>query len=161
MKKSLLIAAVLTFGAGQALAGAHFFSADASVNSNGALVVSFDEAGVANATVVESLTAQGSAVYACINRGGKNPSASNKTAVSGAVRADNTFSATKNGRVRGTLEAGPPDEGNFACPSGQDLIVACVRYTDVLLSDLTNGVSIVPTGTFSRNVMSIPGSCPN
>ena len=130
-------------------------------NSNGALVVSFDDAGVANATVTESLTAQGSAVYACINHGGKNPSASNKTSVAGAVRADNTFSATKNGRVKGTLEAGPPDEGSFSCPSGQDLIVACVRYTDVLLSDLTNGVSIVPTGTFSRNFLSIPGSCPN
>jgi len=37
MKKSLLIAAMLTFASGQALAAAHFFSADASVNSNGAL----------------------------------------------------------------------------------------------------------------------------
>lgn len=161
MKKTLLIAAMLTFGAGQALAAAHFFSADASVNSNGALVVSFDEAGVGNATVLESLTAQGTAVYACINHGGKNPSASNKTTVTGAVRADGTFPATKNGRVKGSLEAGPPDEGTFSCPSGQDLIIACVRYTDVLLTDLTNSVSIVPTGTFARNFFSIPGSCPN
>jgi hypothetical protein len=69
--------------------------------------------------------------------------------------------ATKNGRVRGSLEAGPPDEGNFSCPSGQELVLACVRYTDVLLTDLTNGVSIVPTGTFSRSFVSIPGSCPN
>jgi hypothetical protein len=161
MKKTLLMAAMLTMGGGQALAGAHFFSADASVNSNGALVVSFDEAGVGNATVLESLTGQGAAVYACINHGGKNPSASNKTNVTGAVRADGTFPATKNGRVRGTLEAGPPDEGNFSCPSGQDLVVACVRYSDVLLTDLTNGVSIVPTGTFSRSFVTIPGSCPN
>lgn len=51
--------------------------------------------------------------------------------------------------MRLRIRSGPPDEGSFTCPSGQDL------------SDLTNGVSIVPTGTFSRNFLSIPGSCPN
>src|SRR5262245_63475140 len=60
----------LAFGAATASAtsGAHFFSATGSVADNGALQVSWDEAGVGNATVNYILSSDASATYACINR---------------------------------------------------------------------------------------------
>lgn len=160
--KKLLISSALAIIVGSALAqtqGAHFFSATAAVNDNGALVVTFDEGGVGNATVNEKLTAESQAIYACINGGGNHPKATNKTTVNGPVAAGGEFPRTKNGRVKGSLEGGPPDEGNFSCPSGQDMVLACVKYTNVVLTDTTNGVSITPTGTFSRSFYDIAG-CP-
>ncbi|GAB2484582.1 hypothetical protein GCM10027082_39470 [Comamonas humi] len=161
MKQSWILAAALVCGVGQAYAGPHFVDADASVNSNGMLSVSFDEAGLGNASVLESLSADTEAVYACINGGGKHPKASNKTAVSGEVLADVPFNVTKNGRVRGSIQAGPPSEGDLTCPGGQELMLACVKYVNVLLTDTTNNISIVPDGTFSRSFLAIPDYCPN
>ena len=45
------------------------------------------------------LTADSTATYVCVSRGGANPSAQNKTTVSGPVSATSTFSSGKNGQV--------------------------------------------------------------
>ena len=151
MRKMLLATAFAAVFAGSALAvGAHFLSAEASVNNAGALVVSFDEAGLGNGNVNYTLSANGAAVYACFNKGGKHPSATNKLASSALEVAEVTLKA-KNGRVQGSLSAGPPASGTFAGPSGQDLVLACVKYTNVVLTDTTNGVTPDEiTGTFAR-----------
>jgi len=132
----------LAFGAGTASAtsGAHFFSATASVADNGALVVIFDEAGVGQQTVDLTLNANGTATYACINGGGNHPKASNKQTVSGPVSGSGTFAPTKNGRVTGSLSAGPP-ASTLTCPSGQTFVLACVSYTGITITDTTNGVT--------------------
>jgi hypothetical protein len=160
-KALLFLTAAATLGfmaqAASATSGAHFFSATASVNNSGALVVSFDEAGVGQQTVDESLSANGSALYACINGGGNHPKAANKQLSNGPISASGTFAPTKNGRVTGSLSGGPPGS-TLTCPSGQTFVLACVKYTDIVLTDTTNGVT-ADIGDVSRTFVQIDG-CP-
>jgi hypothetical protein len=121
--------------------GAHFMSATSSVNNNGALVVSWDEAGLGNENVTYTLTADATAIYACINGGGNHPKAANKETTQGQVSTGGSFQA-KNGRVQASLTAGPlAVPSNFSCPSGQTLALAKVTYSNIVLTDTTNGVS--------------------
>jgi hypothetical protein len=147
-KSSLAIVAVLAAVVGLALAavataatsGAHFFSATGSVNDSGALVVAWDEAGVGQDQVNYTLAANATATYACINGGGNHPKAANKETKQGQVNSGGTFTPD-NGRVQGSLTAGPLSAGSFTCPSGQQLVLACVTYTNIVLTDTTNNVS--------------------
>jgi hypothetical protein len=123
-----------------ALAAPHFQSATSSVDNDGALVVSFDERGLGNLNIDFTLTADATAVYACINRGGKNPEAANKQTVAGQVTTGGSFEA-KNGRIIASLETGPLSAGDFSCPGGQRLVLASVSYTNIVLTDTTNNVS--------------------
>jgi hypothetical protein len=123
--------------------GAHFFSATASVNDGGALVVNWDETGLGNENIDYTLTADSTAVYACINNGGNHPKASNKESVNGAVSTGGSFQA-KNGRVRASLTAGPLTDPSFTCPSGQTRILARVTYSNIVLTDTTNNVTANP-----------------
>lgn len=133
-----LLSVLLTASA--ALAAPHFASATSSVNSDGALAVSFDERGLGNENIDYELSADATALYACINRGGKNPSAANKQSFEGAVSEDASFEA-KNGRVIASMTAGPLPAPEFTCPSGQRRVLATVSYTNIVLTDLTNDVS--------------------
>ena len=135
---SLMLVAV---SAAVALAAApKFHSATSSVANNGALVVSFDERGLGNGNIDYTLTADATATYACINGGGKNPSAANKQDVNGEVTGGGSFES-KNGRVSASLSAGPISAGSFSCPNGQRLVLADVSYSNIVLTDTTNGVS--------------------
>jgi hypothetical protein len=123
--------------------GAHFFSATASVNDAGALVVSWDEAGLGNENINYTLTADSTATYACINNGGNHPKAANKETVAGSVSTGGSFQA-KNGRVQASLTAGPLQDPTFTCPSGQTRILAKVTYTNIVLTDTSNNVTANP-----------------
>lgn len=143
--KSVLIAviafvAALVMASPASAVAAKFHSVDSSVSNSGALVVSFDERGVGNGDIDYTLTADASAVYACINGGGKHPQAANKETVNGDVSTGGTF-ASKNGRVQASLSAGPIDAGGFSCPGGQRLVLASVSYWNIVLTDTTNGTS--------------------
>lgn len=140
-----LLAAVFAIAAlvfaGTALADApKFHSASSSVNNAGALVVSFDERGLGNENIDYTLTADASAVYACINGGGRHPQAANKETVNAEVSANGSFEP-RNGRVVASLSTGPPSAGSFSCPPGQRLVFASVSYTNIVLTDTTNNVS--------------------
>ena len=138
---AVIVVAMMVLGVPQALGAApKFHSADSSVSNDGALLVSFDERGLGNENVDYTLSAQADATYACINRGGKNPSAANKQSVVSPVTGGASFEP-KNGRATGTISAGPPGPGSFSCPGGQRLVLADVTYTDIVLTDTTNGVS--------------------
>lgn len=155
--KNLILPAVLLVAGNCAFAqAANFFSAEASVGNTGALTVSWDERGLGNNNVSYQLTGNGTAVYACINNGSKHPQATNKTG-SDPIFAEKTDVKPKNGRIVDSLTTEPPGPGTLTCPSGQDLKLACVRYTDLLLTDTTNNTSIVPTGTTSRTFISTRG----
>ena len=134
------VLAGLSVAATAVAAAPKFHAVSSSVNNAGALVVNFDERGLGNTNVDYTLTADATATYACINRGGKNPSAANKRDVNGEVSAAGTFEV-KNGRVIASLQAGPISAGDFSCPSGQRLVLAGVSYTNIVLTDTTNGVS--------------------
>ena len=111
-----------------------------SVDDSGALVVNFDERGVGNDNIDYTLTADATALYACINGGGKNPSAANKQSFDGSVSTGGSFES-KNGRVQASLTAGPLQAPEFTCPNGQRRVLAAVTYTNIVLTDTTNGTS--------------------
>jgi hypothetical protein len=135
-------AAALAVGAYTAFAteGAHFMSSSSSVNDDGALVVNWDEAGLGNGNIDYTLTADATALYACINNGGHNPKASNKQSFQGSVSSGGSFQS-RNGRVRASLTAGPLTEPAFQCPSGQTRVLAQATYTNIVLTDTTNDVT--------------------
>lgn len=140
-------AALLGLTAGVALAvppqtsGAHFMSASGSVDSSGALVVEFDEAGVGTSAIDYTLTADAEADYACINGGAKHPKAANKESFNDEVSGGGTFEP-KHGRATGSVSAGPISAGSFECPSGQQLVLASVSYTNIVLTDTQNDDSV-------------------
>ena len=137
---AVLTALTLTVSSAFGVA-AKFHASSGSVNGDGALVVTWDERGVGSGDIAYTLTADATALYACINGGGKNPSAANKQAFDGSVSAAGSF-ASKNGRVQGTLISGPLQAPSFTCPNGQRRVLAAVSYTNIVLTDTTNGSSV-------------------
>jgi hypothetical protein len=135
--------AALTFWtvAASATSGAHFFSATGSVNNDGALAVSWDEAGVGQQQINYVLTADSTVSYACINGGSNHPKAANKATFAGPLTSPSVGFLPQNGRVVGSISVGPLSAGSFSCPSGQRLVLAAVSYTNILLTDTTNNVS--------------------
>jgi hypothetical protein len=108
----VLAALVLTVGFGATVAWAanlQFNQQSATINNDGDLVCSFKITGLGdNGTAEVVCTADASATYGCINRGGKNPSAANKQTDEGPVSGSGEFSSGKNGNVTGSLTAEPP-----------------------------------------------------
>lgn len=140
----------------------HFINASGKLNNDGSLTVSFKEAGLgSNQNINYTLTADATATYVCVNRGGKNPSAANKTSVSGPVAAAGTFNSGKNGQISASLTVQPPSAGSFSCPSGQSLQLAQVSYTNVVLKDTTNNVIAPIPGTFASGCLlpNVQGAC--
>ena len=109
--------AVFAFATPASAAAPKFHSATSSVNNAGALVVDFDERGLGNENVDYTVTADATAVYACLNRGGNHPEAANKETINAEVSAAGSFEP-KNGRVVASLTAGPPSAGGSAARPG-------------------------------------------
>jgi hypothetical protein len=131
----------------------HFVSASAKL-SGANLIVSWKEAGLGDNQLINyTAAADATATYVCVNNGGGNPSASNKTTVSGPVSASGTFNSGKNGNVTASLTLsppGPPPPSEFSCPPGQTgPTLAQVSYTNVSITDNTNGITEPIPGTFS------------
>ena len=140
---ALALLGLSTQGALASTSGAHFFSATSAVNNDGALVVSWDEAGLGNENIDYTLTADATAIYACINNGGHHPKAANKESVNGSVSTGGSFQA-RNGRVKASLTTGPLTDPSFTCPSGQTRILAKVTYSNIVLTDTSNDVTANP-----------------
>jgi hypothetical protein len=110
-------------------------------------VVSFKEAGLGNNQLITyEASAFGTAEYVCVNNGGQCPDAANKQQVQGPVTAVGTFSSGQNGQVVASLTLQPPPAPPF-CPGGQTQVLANVTYSNIQLTDMTNGVtaSAVPS----------------
>jgi hypothetical protein len=165
--KRLLLAVTLALGFTVAVAtpalavSPHFISANAQLSGTN-LVVNFKEAGLGTNQLITYVAGADSTVtYVCVNKGGANPSASNKTTISGPVSATGTFSSGKNGNVVASLTLNPPGPGGFSCPKGQSLEIAQVTYTNVSITDTTNGVTEPIAGTFSTGCLlpNVRGAC--
>ena len=120
---ALLVSAFVVTALPASAVAAKFFDTSASVNNNGSLTVNFDERGLGNGNIDYTLTADVDATYACINGGGKNPSAANKRTISSEVSTSGSFQS-KNGRVVASLTTSAPTAGDFTCPPGQRLVLA-------------------------------------
>jgi hypothetical protein len=119
---------------------------------HGGLLVQFQEVGVPGSNTVTNylVTADCSATYACLNNGGNTPSATNKQGVQGPVSAAATFTSDGNGKVIGAIGVPPLNAPNgFTCVPGQSVVLADVSYTNVVITDTTNGVSATIPGTFT------------
>lgn len=117
----------------------HFIYADNSINSAGALKVSFKDAGLgtgSTAIVITVRVTTATAVYQCFNNGGNHPKAGNKETVSSGLATSGTFPVS-HGQTTGSLTVGPPSQGSFSCPSGQSLYLQSVRYSGTYVSDAT------------------------
>lgn len=141
----------------------HFISVSGNLSGSN-LIVSWKESGLGNNLLISYTTnADATAVFVCVNGGNKNPSAANKTTVSGPVSATGSFSSGKNGTISASLTLNPPGPGSFSCPSGQRLEVASVTYSNVTLTDTTTPVGpvTVGTGTFSTGCLlpNVKGAC--
>jgi hypothetical protein len=119
----------------------HFLYANASVSSStGALRVDFKDAGLGTgvSSIAITLTVDtATATYQCWNNGGQHPRAGNKETVSHSLTVTGNF-AVRHGQTTAFLTTGPPDQGNFSCPSGQTLyLVDDVSYSGITVCDET------------------------
>jgi len=162
LKVTVLTWAVVLMTATAAFAqNPHFIRASARLSGTN-LVVSWKEAGLGNNQLITYVaSADATATYVCVNRGGANPSAQNKTTVSGPVSATGTFSSGQNGQITQSLTILPPGPGSFTCPPGQSRELAQVTYTNVVITDTTNDVSASIPGTFSTGCLlpNVRGAC--
>lgn len=132
----------LALVAATAVAGnAHFVRGPNASLGSPELDISWKEAGLGDTVSVDYLaTADATARYQCVNRGGKCPAASNKEEVFDQVSAPGTFSSGKNGTINGQITLQPP-VGPLVCPGNQVKVLTAASYANIALADLTNGVS--------------------
>ena len=149
----VLMFAAMTGTASAASGNPHFIKNATSANLSGAnLTVSFKEAGLSSGAVeTVTVSATATTTYECVNGGGKNPSASNKTTTQTDVSASGTFTADKNGNLVGSETLSPPTASSlgFSCPSGQTVTFVSVSYSNVMVTDSTSGASISVPGTYT------------
>ena|SRR5215475_14219123 len=158
MKKlSILICTMLaltSFMAINALADSpHFIRCSAAgVNPDGTLNATFKIAGLgANQTIIVTASADGTAVYGCLNGGQNCPNAANKSTVSGPVSASGAFTSGKNGQITGSLTISPPANTTLDCPNGQDLVLVSASFTNVSVSAPGAEACETSPATFSAN----------
>ena len=106
------------------------------------VIVSWIEVGLGNpdGSVNYVATATAAARYQCVNRGGNCPAASNKEDVLANVSVGGTFGIDKNGRISNILII-PAPPGTLQCPGNQVVGVVSAVFTNITLTDTTNGVS--------------------
>jgi hypothetical protein len=138
-----------------ALAGgsAHFIKSATSASLSGQnLVCQFKEAGLSSgSTETVSCDANELVTYECVNGGGKNPSASNKRAISSSASRSGSFPVDQNGNLTGSLTLAPKSAADlgFSCPGGQTVTLVSVSYSDVQVVDQTSGASASLPGAFT------------
>jgi hypothetical protein len=141
-----------SFKAGNPGTGASTWDfANVSVNSSGALVISFKVHGVGNNDVTFSLSGTARTVYGCINGGSNHPKAANKEGTTTAFSTQFTFDPT-NGGIE-TSATFPVPGTTLQCPSGQSLFLISVRYFGLSFTNSTAGevatLSTTDTGVIS------------
>ena len=90
-----------------------------------------------------SCTATSTAVYQCINNGGKNPAAGNKHTSTGETGTEETI-PVHNGRAQGDITVNPAGPVTFTCPGGQTLFLVSACYTDISLT--VGGATVTDAG---------------
>ena len=149
---TLVLVGVLAFGAATASAAANFKSSSFSVNNQGQLVCSYDVSGLGNvSSTTGTCSGTNTAVYQCINNGGKNPAAGNKTTVTGNTSTSEQV-PVHNGRAMGSLTVDPVGPGGFTCPGGQTLYLVSSCYTNVSM-DIGGATTSEPGSVCSGPIM--------
>lgn len=138
--RTLVLAAILVVPGIAIAAGPHFVNSSFGVALDGDGVCVWKEAGLGNSTLISyTCTADFSAQWGCVNKGGKHPQAANKEGVSGWVSESGQFSSGQNGQISGTLTFEPQDS-SLNCPGNQKLVLLCAQYSNATLVDETNNI---------------------
>jgi hypothetical protein len=130
----------------------HFANASASGLQ---LKVDFKETGLGNSgfsAVTIDVNANATALYQCFNGGGNHPKAGNKETVSGPVSGSGNFPVS-NGQTTGTILVSLPGPGSFSCPSGQNLVLVSGTFSNITITDVTEGDGPVST---TPSTISVP-----
>jgi hypothetical protein len=143
-------------------AGPHFVRASADGPDDfGNLRVVWKEAGLGASELIAYLaTANATALYACQNSSGNFSRDAKKQEVVGPVSAETGFASDRNGTIAGRVTLLPPDPVTppdpifppDPCSRGQSLVLVQARYTDVVIADVTNGISEPVPGAFCRTL---------
>jgi hypothetical protein len=74
-------------------------------------------------------------------------------ATSSSFTQPGTFTVDKNGSLVGSLSTSPPSAASlgFSCPGGQKVTFVSVEYSNVMLTDTTNGPVIGPLAASYTN----------
>ena len=152
-RKTVSLAMVVLLTAALAFAASpHWIGTPDITFTDRAVKACFKEAGLGNNRTIDyRLTVTADAVYNCVNRGGNCPQSENKT-VSTNIVGLGSFSSGKNGHVTACIEVQYVDdpESVLVCPPGQESTLTSVEYHDVVLEDLTNGLSSYSDMAFSK-----------
>jgi len=155
----LVIVAAMFIAGGVAWAqNPHFIKVTATLDDGNA-VVSWKEAGLGDNQRIDYVaSADATATFHCVNGGGQCPNADNKVTVSGPVTATGTFTSGKNGQITASLTLEPPGAGSFTCPSGQNLTLTEISYSNIKITDLTTGITQTATpSALSATLFVCPG----
>ena len=130
---------------------AHFVSGGTSSSvdaTTGALTVNFHEAGLGNSESVDAtLTADANATYQWFNHGGNKPQGVPFN-VNQTISVSGTFTSDQNGQIDGSLTINPPGVDEFLSTNhaANWIPQLTVSYTNVVVTDTTNGVSTADAG---------------
>jgi hypothetical protein len=156
-KHTLLALGALAIAGSAVAVSAHFVRGPNAFLNGTSVNVTWKEAGLGSNQPVEyRADAVGSAVYACRNHGQICPNAANKVSVTSNVSTFGALSSGKNGTVTGTLTIDLPTT-SLSCPNGQEVVLTEASFSNIRLSDLTNGLLDVSTTPSS---LSFSGPCP-
>lgn len=130
-----LIGSVAVVSISAATAAANFHGTPSfTINNSGQLICSADVSGLGNVSSTQgSCDATSVAAYQCINNGGKNPAAGNKSSSTGDVSNQVTV-PVHNGRATANIPLNPAGPGSFSCPGGQTLYLVGACYNDITLT---------------------------
>jgi hypothetical protein len=139
----VIVAALACAGAVAWAQSYHFVGPVTSTLVGTDVQVSWKEAGLGNNQKIDYVaTADATATFHCVNNGGQCPDAANKVTVSGPVTATGTFTSGQNGHITASLILEPPGPGTFTCPSGQNVTLTEVSYSNIKITDTTNNISM-------------------
>ena len=124
-----------------AMAATQFLRAPSARLGSPKVIVEWTEVGLGNTdTVAYIASATAAARYQCVNRGNNCPAAANKEDVLADVSVGGTFGIDKNGRISNILII-PAPPGTLVCPGNQVVGVVSAVFTNIRLTDTTNGIS--------------------
>jgi hypothetical protein len=140
-KRTLCLLGMALVATAAIAASPKFLRAPSASLGSPKVIVRWTEVGLGitdSVNYVASATA--AARYQCVNRGNNCPAASNKEDVLADVSVGGTFAVDKNGRISEALVI-PAPPSTLVCPGNQVVGVASVVFTNITLTDLTNGIS--------------------
>jgi hypothetical protein len=146
-RKMITVTGVLAafgFAAGTALAAAHFINATGGIDKNtGDYVASFKEAGLGNTPITYNLSATTQYEFQCFTKKGNTPQG---TPNSGGPSSESTQTTItpRNGQITGslTLDVTFPPTSVSCQGAGLKLCLVSADYTNVSLTDTTDGISV-------------------